>query len=374
MNMYIGENIKRLRREKNVTQEKLSEHLSISCQAISKWERGETYPDITLIIPIASYFGVSTDELLGVDHARNEQKILDCLAEYDRLSNLGKDKEKCDFIRKAYKEFPNDFRIINKHISMLMYDPYIEEYDRFQGLPTHIDETTRLCNRVVDECTEPNFRFEAMSFLIDIYEHQGNREKAIEMIEKFPKLSYWTKGVQYELFYSGMDDEKWWYWIRENLYDLADEVIVKIRNMASHSNSPPEERIKQFHKAVDFIKILHEDGDYGFRHFHLGGFYLQIACEYIKSGDYGKASQHMDMGFSHAKQYDELPDVPIYTSFLLRGFEFDRRKIYSGYESNTVKLELDYIDNDDFYDKIREMDWFKAVLDKYRPYAKKSKY
>ena len=84
MNMYIGENIKRLRREKNITQEKLAEHLRISCQAISKWERGETFPDITLVIPIAGYFGVSTDELLGVDHAKNEQKIRDQIF---RISN-----------------------------------------------------------------------------------------------------------------------------------------------------------------------------------------------------------------------------------------------------------------------------------------------
>ncbi|MBR7082755.1 MAG: helix-turn-helix transcriptional regulator, partial [Clostridia bacterium] len=46
MNITIGENIKRLRRERNVTQEQLAEVLNISTAAVSKWERGETYPDI----------------------------------------------------------------------------------------------------------------------------------------------------------------------------------------------------------------------------------------------------------------------------------------------------------------------------------------
>jgi len=50
--MHIGENIKRLRQAKNITQEKLAEYLNISAPAVSKWERRETLPDITMVIPL----------------------------------------------------------------------------------------------------------------------------------------------------------------------------------------------------------------------------------------------------------------------------------------------------------------------------------
>ena len=374
MNMYIGENIKRLRREKNVTQEKLSEHLSISCQAISKWERGETYPDITLIIPIASYFSVSTDELLGVDHAKNEKKILDYLSEYDRLSNLGKDKEKCDFIRKAYKEFPNDFRIIDKHLAMLVYDPYLEHRnDICACIPAHIEELTKLCGRVLDECTIPSFRYWALSILSDIYEYQGNRTKAMETIEQFPD-SHWSRGQQYENFYANLQSAEWWYWVHYNINALSDDLIVKFRNCVTNSKSPPEERIKQFFKAVDFIKLLHEDGDYGFKHYYLCELYIYIADRYIELHDYEKAREYLDLGFSHSKQYDELPEITIHTSFLLQGHKYDQREVYSGYEGNNVKRELTAIDEGSFYDKVRDMDWFTTVLNKYRLYAKDSRY
>ncbi|MBQ8332181.1 MAG: helix-turn-helix transcriptional regulator [Clostridia bacterium] len=43
MNLYISENIRRLRRAKNITQERLAEHLGISTQAVSKWERGVSH-------------------------------------------------------------------------------------------------------------------------------------------------------------------------------------------------------------------------------------------------------------------------------------------------------------------------------------------
>ena len=76
MKLYIGENIKRLRRQKGITQETLAERMHISTAAVSKWERGETFPDISMVIPLASYFGVSTDEILGLNAAKNEDLTL----------------------------------------------------------------------------------------------------------------------------------------------------------------------------------------------------------------------------------------------------------------------------------------------------------
>ena len=47
MNIYIGQNIKRLRQGRQITQEQLSVSMGVSCAAVSKWERGETLPDIS---------------------------------------------------------------------------------------------------------------------------------------------------------------------------------------------------------------------------------------------------------------------------------------------------------------------------------------
>ena len=55
MELKIAENLKRLRRERGNTQDDLANHLSISVQAVSKWERGDGFPDITLL-PSLAYF------------------------------------------------------------------------------------------------------------------------------------------------------------------------------------------------------------------------------------------------------------------------------------------------------------------------------
>ena len=64
MKIMIGTNIKRLRTEKGVTQEQLAEAMNVTCAAVSKWERNDTYPDITLLQPLAFYFGVSLGVLM----------------------------------------------------------------------------------------------------------------------------------------------------------------------------------------------------------------------------------------------------------------------------------------------------------------------
>ena len=74
MTLLIGENIKRLRRELNLTQEELATHLGISFQSISKWERGEGYPDITMLPSLANYFNISIDELVGMSEVVKSEK------------------------------------------------------------------------------------------------------------------------------------------------------------------------------------------------------------------------------------------------------------------------------------------------------------
>jgi orotate phosphoribosyltransferase len=63
--MLIGDKIRLLRKNKNVTQTGLAEALSVSSQSVSKWENHLSAPDITVLPVIARYFGITMDELFG---------------------------------------------------------------------------------------------------------------------------------------------------------------------------------------------------------------------------------------------------------------------------------------------------------------------
>ena len=67
MGKTIGNNIKLYRKNKGFTQEELADLLSVTPQAVSKWESESGLPDTSMLIPIAQILGVSTDALLGYD-------------------------------------------------------------------------------------------------------------------------------------------------------------------------------------------------------------------------------------------------------------------------------------------------------------------
>ena len=80
MNSYItGAMIKRLREEKRMTQAELAEKLNVSDKAVSKWETGKGYPDITLVEPIAAALGVSVPELLSGENVTNRNRSANLL-------------------------------------------------------------------------------------------------------------------------------------------------------------------------------------------------------------------------------------------------------------------------------------------------------
>lgn len=71
--LHLAENLKKYRILKNMTQEDVAGSLGITPQSVSKWERGESYPDITLLPALAHIFETSIDLLMGMDSIRAEQ-------------------------------------------------------------------------------------------------------------------------------------------------------------------------------------------------------------------------------------------------------------------------------------------------------------
>ena len=117
MDINLKDKLRTLRQQKNVTQEALANHLGITPQSVGKWERGEGYPDITLLPKIALYFDVTVDELLNVDNARIEERYNAYLEESRQYGFDGETAKDLELWEKAYKEFPNDCRVMKK----LMY-------------------------------------------------------------------------------------------------------------------------------------------------------------------------------------------------------------------------------------------------------------
>ena len=107
----IGNKIRLLRKNNDVTQDKLAAYLGVTPQAVSRWESGICYPDIETLPMIADFFGVSTDELLCYDSIQKETKINEFLKQSESLYENEKLEECLALLREAYAEIPSSFEI-----------------------------------------------------------------------------------------------------------------------------------------------------------------------------------------------------------------------------------------------------------------------
>ena len=83
----FGSNISRLRKERDMPQSRLADMLNVTRQAVSKWERGEGFPDISILCEIAGVFGVSVDALINAGEASgNEAAILTSVTQNQEIS------------------------------------------------------------------------------------------------------------------------------------------------------------------------------------------------------------------------------------------------------------------------------------------------
>jgi len=75
-NEKMGKFISELRKSYQMTQKELAAKLDVSDKAVSKWERGQSYPDIALLSPLSAILGITTTELLNGERAKQDQDIV----------------------------------------------------------------------------------------------------------------------------------------------------------------------------------------------------------------------------------------------------------------------------------------------------------
>lgn len=221
MELNIGMNIKRLRLAKGWTQEQLADLLTISTAAVSKWEAKNTYPDITMLLPLAQIFGVSVDELLGYDEAKAKTDVDKILVEYQRLYVEGRFSEGKALIVNARKKYPHDYRIMNKYMWDIAGGSAGNDAE---ALLKNKDELTQLCDCILEGCTQDDLRAEAINMKAKLLHAAGDTNAALEILSKLP--AWHAPIVKEQLF--GKDTAEYRYWNKKNCYGLMDVMSIKL--------------------------------------------------------------------------------------------------------------------------------------------------
>ena len=221
MEMTIGANIKRLRSAKNITQEQLSVAMNVTCAAVSKWERGETYPDITLLQPLAYFFEVTLDELMGYDQKKVQADIDETIALYRKHRTDRKGRE---IIVRAYHDYPNDYRIMHYYMwniggDMADNNPTV--------LIEHKEEFLSICEKILDGCTEDALRLNAWNMRAKILHAEGKTDEALRIYQTKFADWYTTSGQKTEQLFA-KDTDEYYFHVRKNMYELGDFAADKL--------------------------------------------------------------------------------------------------------------------------------------------------
>ena len=182
----IGKKIRLLRKNNDITQDKLAAYLGVTPQAVSRWESEICYPDIETLPQIADFFGVGMDELLCYDSIQKETRIKEYLDKAGALADAERLGECLVLLREANAEIPSSYEIqleLAKILSAISAEGKIRKND--------LMEAVSLCGHILDYCTDDELRDETKKTLCDIYSHQlGNPKMALDIADKLHSMSY----------------------------------------------------------------------------------------------------------------------------------------------------------------------------------------
>ena len=204
-----------------LTQAQLAQRLDVTDKAVSKWERGETYPDITLLQPLAYFFEVTLDELMGYDQKKVQADIDETIALYRKH---WKDSKGREIIVKAYHDYPNDYRIMHYYMwniggDMADNNPTV--------LIEHKEEFLSICEKILGGCTEEALRLNAWNMRAKILHAEGKTDEALRIYQTKFADWYTTSGQKTEQLFA-KDTDEYYFHVRKNMYELGDFAADKL--------------------------------------------------------------------------------------------------------------------------------------------------
>lgn len=186
--MNIGNKIRELRKQRGITQEQLAESIGISFQAVSKWENNIALPDITLVPVLASYFGVSMDELFDFNLKEIEHAVM-IITEKAYQYRESNPAESRRILEEGLKKYPENDILLNNLLYVLDYS-------------VKPDETIAIASKLIEKTNQNDVKYDALRFLAYAYKAKGDLESAEAAIEQIPEI-YFTKLTEKAYLLSG---------------------------------------------------------------------------------------------------------------------------------------------------------------------------
>jgi transcriptional regulator with XRE-family HTH domain len=369
--MKLSENIRRLRRERDITQEEFAEFFGLSPQAVSKWERGDGYPDVTLLPALARYFGTTLDALVGMEDEERRAKLTEINGAVNKIGETGT-RAAITYLKKALREFPDEYA-------------YWRSLAQFMGgmvvigdMPdeNEMREAAAIYERILKHCVDDTLIYNARTELAWLYSKLGEADRAEELVKALPspedrakQLSYITRGEkQITAIQSLLSEFAHDFWRYTRFASIPDTYVFDTGG--EDFGYTYAQRVKILEKGCEILDLL-TDGDDAPRYPYCSSVnYRGMAALCIADGRPDDAMNYLEKAAEYAlldaslyKLFESAPDKK-HSSVLL-----DRLSVFT--QQNSAADLLTYLTRDDDlrhgeYDSLRDSPRFIAVTDKLR--------
>ena len=275
MNRSLGGNIKSFRKNKGFTQEELADLLSVTPQAVSRWESEVGMPDVSMLVPLAQVLGVSTDALLGYDSMQEDEDNTRRIREtvegmWDNQDRAGSALKICEYLGTETNLNPSNYEIIKDYVqetaNLSMHaDPVLggnfqDEAERIEKIyKDAIKKGTYLISHSTDRTLIDKTHY-AIAW---IYIHKKEFDKAREHVNVLPSMgsnrSREPLDMEITFFEKGFEDMK--DVITKNNTILSRTVFHQLNTVALNYGwwEKKEEALKKIDWCEEIVKSFAGD-------------------------------------------------------------------------------------------------------------------
>ena len=304
--MSIGTTIKKLRREKAMTQEQLAELLGLSTNAVSQWECDKTAPDISHLPILANIFEVSADVLLEIDIAKSKKQaeIEKFLKEESALFNQGKTEERLQLCRAMQKKYPNDETVRYRLMWVLRNASDRENFDEIVSIGEQLLKSENV-----------NYRMGAISCLCFTHQRVGDKKAARQYADMMPQHT--------DLHLHVLEGDELVTHCQNYFWKVCDTMHLYMKYLLDcpEAKYTTEEKHSMWKTLYDMIGMIFIDKDFGFFDDRLARISFFMAAQSAKAGNFERALDELEMLIAHLEKLKNFSQIE-HTSLLVNKIKF----------------------------------------------------
>ena len=329
--MSIGNTIKKLCRDRNITQEQLAEMLGLSTNAVSQWERNKTAPDISHLPILANIFEVSADVLLEIDIAKSKKQseIKEFTAKYAELHSQGKTEERLKLCREMQKKYPND-ETVRYNLMKVLKTGYVEE---------SFDEIVMLGEQLL-QSTNMEYRTGAIRGLCLTFLDKGDRAKALQYADMIPPAE--------DLHVHVLEGNELVEHCQNYFWKVCDRMYLYMKYLIDCKDAgyTHEEKHTMLKSLYDMFHIIFSNEDFGFYNDRLTRISFFMALESGKAGEFDRAIGELEKMVLYCEKFKNFTEID-HSSLFVNKIKFSRKDISKHSEETLGHAYLRYLNNND---------------------------